>query len=326
MSDAPLFVALTLSITPHTASPPPHLITTHRHTLDPPPVHLQSTFSPSIPTSRRGSPSVPHKSDSGESKEHGTGFVSHCRLLLYLSLTPPRSYSTPTPFPSLPCLSLLLPASPCHSPASITPFLPDPASPMPPATPPDSHRCECPEGVVQEDAFKEIYAKFFPHGNSSLYAHHVFKAFDLNSNGQISFRDLLVSLSQLLRGTAYDKLKFAFKLYDVNGDGCITKAELTDIVSSVHELMGRNSHNRHEADDGLEEVTRAGVEDKQTREHVERLFKKLDLNGDGVVTIDEFIQSCMQVSGAGRKEPPEVVLLQRHLTLTANVNTDGDYW
>ncbi|XP_042215486.1 calsenilin-like [Homarus americanus] len=140
---------------------------------------------------------------------------------------------------------------------------------------------ECPEGVVQEDAFKEIYAKFFPHGNSSLYAHHVFKAFDLNSNGQISFRDLLVSLSQLLRGTAYDKLKFAFKLYDVNGDGCITKAELTDIVSSVHELMGRSGHNRQ-------------VEDKQTREHVERLFKKLDLNGDGVVTIDEFIQSCMQ--------------------------------
>nr|XP_045605019.1 calsenilin-like isoform X3 [Procambarus clarkii] len=154
---------------------------------------------------------------------------------------------------------------------------------------------ECPEGVVQEDAFKEIYAKFFPHGiDSSLYAHHVFKAFDLNSNGQISFRDLLVSLSQLLRGTAYDKLKFAFKLYDVNGDGCITKAELTDIVSSVHELMGRSSHNRHDADDVLEEVSRAGVEDKQTREHVERLFKKLDLNGDGVVTIDEFIQSCMQ--------------------------------
>ncbi|XP_045115461.1 calsenilin-like isoform X3 [Portunus trituberculatus] len=168
---------------------------------------------------------------------------------------------------------------------------------------------ECPEGVVQEDAFKEIYAKFFPHGNSSLYAHHVFKAFDLNSNGQISFRDLLVSLSQLLRGTAYDKLKFAFKLYDVNGDGCITKAELTDIVSSVHELMGRNSHNRHRVERDVSSLVtvslspssltdhtaaQSSVEDKQTREHVERLFKKLDLNGDGVVTIDEFIQSCMQ--------------------------------
>ncbi|XP_076051341.1 calsenilin-like isoform X2 [Oratosquilla oratoria] len=140
---------------------------------------------------------------------------------------------------------------------------------------------ECPEGVVQEDTFKEIYAKFFPHGNSSLYAHHVFKAFDLNSNGQINFKDLLISLSQLLRGSAYDKLKWAFKLYDVNGDGCITKAELTDVVSSIHELLGRQPLRHH-------------VEDKQTREHVERLFKKLDLNGDGVVTLDEFVTSCME--------------------------------
>uniref|UniRef100_A0A6A7G9A9 Kv channel-interacting protein 4-like n=1 Tax=Hirondellea gigas TaxID=1518452 RepID=A0A6A7G9A9_9CRUS len=179
---------------------------------------------------------------------------------------------------------------------------------------------ECPEGVVQEDAFKEVYAKFFPHGNSSLYAHHVFKAFDLNSSGQISFRDLLISLSQLLKGSNHDKLKFAFKMYDTNDDGCITKGELMDIVSSVHELMGRNSHtNRHDgAEDGIciEDTQDDGgegggesqkedggdgrggdghkYEDKQTREHVERLFKKLDLNGDGVITVDEFVQSCLE--------------------------------
>lgn len=77
---------------------------------------------------------------------------------------------------------------------------------------------ECPEGVVHEDCFKDIYAKFFPHGSkfyqtdsncirlpleiennkmlfgirltpdSSIYAHYVFKAFDVNSNGAISFR------------------------------------------------------------------------------------------------------------------------------------------
>lgn len=27
---------------------------------------------------------------------------------------------------------------------------------------------ECPEGVVQEDCFKDIYAKFFPHGSKLL--------------------------------------------------------------------------------------------------------------------------------------------------------------
>lgn len=69
---------------------------------------------------------------------------------------------------------------------------------------------ECPEGVVHEDCFKDIYAKFFPHGSkfilvrclrrmtnlisflvetdSSLYAHYVFKAFDVNCSGAISFR------------------------------------------------------------------------------------------------------------------------------------------
>ena len=79
---------------------------------------------------------------------------------------------------------------------------------------------ECPGGIVQEDLFKEIYAKFFPHGSectiilldwmptdltcsrnapatnlrrhfiadAHTYAHHVFQAFDINRNGSISFR------------------------------------------------------------------------------------------------------------------------------------------
>ncbi|KDR15947.1 Kv channel-interacting protein 1 [Zootermopsis nevadensis] len=140
---------------------------------------------------------------------------------------------------------------------------------------------ECPEGVVHEDSFKDIYAKFFPHGNSSLYAHYVFKAFDVNSNGAISFRDLLVTLSTLLRGSIYEKLRWTFKLYDINGDGCITRAELAEIVVAIHELMGRRAHQVED--------------DRKAREQVDRVFKKLDLNQDGVITIEEFIESCLKV-------------------------------
>ncbi|KAG5306392.1 KCIP1 protein, partial [Pseudoatta argentina] len=139
---------------------------------------------------------------------------------------------------------------------------------------------ECPEGVVHEDSFKDIYAKFFPHGNSSLYAHYVFKAFDVNCNGAISFRDLLVTLSTLLRGSIYEKLRWTFKLYDINGDGCITRGELGEVVTAVHELMGR----RHHAE-----------EERKAREQLDRVFKKLDLNQDGVITIEEFIESCLKV-------------------------------
>ncbi|KAK7605002.1 hypothetical protein V9T40_006188 [Parthenolecanium corni] len=77
---------------------------------------------------------------------------------------------------------------------------------------------------------------------STQYAHYVFKAFDINCNGAISFKDLLTTLSTILRGSIYEKLRWAFKLYDLNGDGCITRSELEKIVSSVHELMGKKCH------------------------------------------------------------------------------------
>ncbi|XP_017763452.1 PREDICTED: Kv channel-interacting protein 1 [Eufriesea mexicana] len=118
---------------------------------------------------------------------------------------------------------------------------------------------ECPEGVVHEDLFKDIYAKFFPHGNSSLYAHYVFKAFDVNCNGAMNFRDLLVILSTLLRGSIYEKLRWIFKLYDINGDGCITRGELWEVVIAVHELMGR----RHHAE-----------EERKAREQLDRVFNR----------------------------------------------------
>ncbi|XP_049820886.1 Kv channel-interacting protein 1 [Aethina tumida] len=141
-------------------------------------------------------------------------------------------------------------------------------------------KTECPEGVVHEDSFKEIYSKFFPHGNSSLYAHYVFKAFDVNCNGAISFRDLLITLSTLLRGSVYERLRWTFKLYDVNGDGCISRGELSEIVVAVHELMGRRAHQVED--------------DRKAREQIDRVFRKLDLNQDGVITIEEFMESCLK--------------------------------
>jgi len=96
------------------------------------------------------------------------------------------------------------------------------------------------------------------------------------------FQDLLVTLSTLLRGSIYEKLRWTFKLYDINGDGCITRSELGEVVTAVHELMGR----RHQAE-----------EERKAREQLDRVFKKLDLNQDGVITIEEFIESCLKVRG-----------------------------
>ncbi|KAF6103856.1 potassium voltage-gated channel interacting protein 3 [Phyllostomus discolor] len=139
---------------------------------------------------------------------------------------------------------------------------------------------ECPSGLVDEDTFKLIYAQFFPQGDATTYAHFLFNAFDADGNGAICFEDFVVGLSVLLRGTVQEKLKWAFNLYDINKDGYITKEEMLAIVKSIYDMMGRHTYPLVREDAPLE--------------HVERFFQKMDRNQDGVVTIDEFLETCQK--------------------------------
>ena len=49
---------------------------------------------------------------------------------------------------------------------------------------------------------------------------------------------MLVSLSTLLHGSLEEKLSWTFRLYDLNHDGSITKAEIAAVVVAVYELLG----------------------------------------------------------------------------------------
>lgn len=89
-----------------------------------------------------------------------------------------------------------------------------------------------------------------------------------------------MTLSTLLRGSVYERLRWTFKLYDINGDGCISRGELGEIVLAVHELMGRRAHQVED--------------DRKARDQIDRVFRKLDLNQDGVITIEEFMESCLK--------------------------------
>jgi Ca2+-binding EF-hand superfamily protein len=54
-----------------------------------------------------------------------------------------------------------------------------------------------------------------------------------------SRQDFVLGLSTLSRGSLEEKLRWTFGLYDINGDGCITREEMTDIVTAVYDLMGK---------------------------------------------------------------------------------------
>nr|XP_033805597.1 calsenilin [Geotrypetes seraphini] len=141
-------------------------------------------------------------------------------------------------------------------------------------------KTECPSGLVDEETFKLIYSQFFPQGDATTYAHFLFNAFDLDRNGAIRFEDFVMGLSVLLRGTVREKLNWAFNLYDINKDGYITKEEMLAIMKSIYDMMGR--------------YTYPLVRDDASIEHVERFFQKMDRNRDGVVTMDEFLETCQK--------------------------------
>lgn len=140
-------------------------------------------------------------------------------------------------------------------------------------------KAECPTGVVREDTFKGIYSRFFPQGaNASQYAHYVFNTLDQDHSGLLSFEDFVQGLSILSRGSLDEKLRWTFSLYDINGDGCITREEMTDIVTAIYELMGK--------------FTEPCVDESTVRDKVDRIFQKMDQNRDGVVTLEEFLDCC----------------------------------
>ncbi|KAH7646258.1 A-type potassium channel modulatory protein KCNIP1 [Dermatophagoides farinae] len=142
----------------------------------------------------------------------------------------------------------------------------------------------CPEGVLNEPIFKDIYSQFFPQaGDSSIYARYVFQAMfadELSRNEPITFLEYAKALSNLCRGTLTDKIKWIFTLYDINHDGRITYDEVYKMSVAIYALLGFHVTPAHNY--------------KTYEEHARRMFAKLDQNSIGYVTFDEFKDICLK--------------------------------
>ncbi|XP_009999720.1 PREDICTED: calsenilin-like [Chaetura pelagica] len=108
----------------------------------------------------------------------------------------------------------------------------------------------------------------------------LFEAFDTAGNGALCFQDFALGLSVLLKGTVQQKLKWVFDLYDINKDGYISKEEMLEIMRSIYEMMGH--------------CTQPPPQDNTPAQHVEIFFQKMDRDGDGVVTFQEFLETCLK--------------------------------
>jgi len=118
-------------------------------------------------------------------------------------------------------------------------------------------------GTLSSDEFLAI-----PELAANPLLERVISIFDADGNSQVDFTEFITALSTFHVGTDEEKLRFIFRVYDINADGYITNGELFKVLKA---MVGNN----------LTEV--------QLQQIVDKTILHADKDGDGKISFDEFL-------------------------------------
>ncbi|XP_038236029.1 guanylyl cyclase-activating protein 1 [Dermochelys coriacea] len=149
---------------------------------------------------------------------------------------------------------------------------------------------ECPSGQLTLHEFKQFFGLKNLSPASNKYIEQMFETFDFNKDGYIDFMEYVAALSLVLKGKVEQKLRWYFKLYDVDGNGCIDRGELLNIIKAIRAI-----NQCHET--------------MTAEEFTDIVFDKIDINGDGELSLEEFMEGV-------QKDEPLLEILTRSLDLT----------
>ena len=88
-----------------------------------------------------------------------------------------------------------------------------------------------PDGKIDKKGFSEIMQKCFPDQYIEELDCHIFRMYDLNDEGKIDFRELLLVITVISRGTPQENLEHIFRVFDFNNDVSISKKDVYRIVT-----------------------------------------------------------------------------------------------
>jgi len=107
-----------------------------------------------------------------------------------------------------------------------------------------------------------------PQVSSNPLATRMIAIFDEDGGGDVDFQEFVSGLSAFSsKGNKEEKLKFAFKVYDIDRDGYISNGELFIVLKM---MVGSN------------------LKDQQLQQIVDKTIMEADLDRDGKISFEEF--------------------------------------
>ncbi|KIW90357.1 calcineurin subunit B [Cladophialophora bantiana CBS 173.52] len=120
-------------------------------------------------------------------------------------------------------------------------------------------------GTIEREEFLSL-----PQVSSNPLATRMIAIFDEDGGGDVDFQEFVLGLSAFSsKGNKEEKLKFAFKVYDIDRDGYISNGELFIVLKM---MVGSN------------------LKDQQLQQIVDKTIMEADKDGDGRISFDEFTQ------------------------------------
>ncbi|XP_044737262.1 NADPH oxidase 5-like [Chrysoperla carnea] len=107
------------------------------------------------------------------------------------------------------------------------------------------------EREIRREDFKKIVLSKNP-----FFTERVFQIFDKDNSGSISLQEFIDAMHQFAGQTPDDKIKFLFKVYDLDGDGLIQPKELQHVMRACMEENGMQF-----SEDQIDDLTFAMFED-----------------------------------------------------------------
>ncbi|KAK3297029.1 calcineurin B subunit [Chaetomium fimeti] len=118
-------------------------------------------------------------------------------------------------------------------------------------------------GTIEREEFLSL-----PQISSNPLATRMIAIFDEDGGGDVDFQEFVSGLSAFSsKGNKEQKLRFAFKVYDIDRDGYISNGELFIVLKM---MVGNN------------------LKDQQLQQIVDKTIMEADLDGDGKISFEEF--------------------------------------